>query len=156
MRLRATGKLGELCSESSVPVLPAKEKVIGFRRLQYAVYRRGLLKKGVLPTTTGWVYLTSDRILMLDEGWTPRDGAQWKTFQEVLFPEVEWVRHQRLTVWIDVAAPDGKYVVSFLPYGPAARLFGWLQKEKVTRRKYAAGELESAYAKERWYRHPPK
>jgi hypothetical protein len=156
MRLRATGKLGELCSEASVPVLPAKEKVIGFRLLQYTVYRRGVLKKVALPTTTGWVYLTSDRILMLDEGWTAKDGAQWKTFQEVLFQEVDWVRLRRLVVWVDVAARDGKYVISFLPYGPAARLFNWLLREKTTRRKYEAGELESAYVKERWYRHPPK
>ena len=75
MKLRAAGKLGELCSEASVPVLAEREKVIGFRRLQYTVYRRGLLKREALPTTTGWVYLTSDRILMLDEGWADRDGA---------------------------------------------------------------------------------
>ena len=156
MKLRAAGKLGELCSEANVPVLAEREKVIGFRRLQYTVYRRGLLKREALPTTTGWVYLTSDRILMLDEGWADRDGARWKTYQEVPFMETEWVRLRRLIVWVDVAAKDGRYTIKFLPYGPAARLFSWLLKQKDTRQKYEAGELESAYVKERFYRHPPK
>ena len=154
MKLRAMGKLGELCNEASVPI--TTEKVIGFRQLEYTVYRRGLTRKVVMPKTTGWVYLTTKRILMLDDGWVTKDGAQWKTYQEVPFGEAEWVRHKKLRVWVDVKTPDGRFTITYVPYGAAARLFSWLLKEKGMREKFEAGELESAYAKEKWYRHPPK
>ncbi len=158
VKLRALGKLGEFCSEASVPVITAKgEQVIGFRQLAYVVYRAGLLKKEVLPRTSGWVYLTNRRILMLDDGWVDQGGARLKRYQEVPFMETTWVRHKQADrVWVDVTASDGRYTISYEPYGAAARLFAWLLKEKGIRQKYEAGELEGPYAKDRWYRHPPK
>ena len=158
MKLRALGKLGEFCNEASVPAITAfGEQVIGFRQLTYTVYRQGLLKKEVLPRTSGWVYLTNRRILMLDDGWVVEGDKRSKRYQEVPFMEATWVRHKQADrVWVDVTAKDGRYAISYTPYGAAARLFSWLLKEKGMRRKYDAGELESAYAKDRWYRHPPK
>lgn len=157
MRLRASGKLGELCNEASVPILPDREKTIGFRQLTYTVYRPGLRKKVVLPRTTGWVYLTDRRILMLDDGWDTRDGETWKTFHEVSFQEAQWVRYKLAKiVWVDVEADGERYTIAYTPYGAAARLFAWLLKEKDVRARRERGELESPYAKDKWYRHPPK
>ncbi|TLZ53452.1 MAG: hypothetical protein E6K18_00175 [Methanobacteriota archaeon] len=154
MKLRAEGKLGEICNEGSVPI--TTEKIIGFRQLEYTVYRGGLMRKVVLPATTGWVYLTTKRILMLDDGWATKDGTQWKTYQDVPFAETTWVRHKRLKVWVDIKTEDGKYTIAYVPYGAAARLFSWLLKEKGVRVKFEEGDVESPYAKEKWYRHPPK
>lgn len=155
MKLRALGKLGELCNEASVPIITGKEKVIGFRQLEYAIFRKGLLKKEVLPATRGWVYLTDRRILMLDDGWVSQDGQQYKRYQEVTFEETKWVRHKvAARVWVDVTVADDAYAISYVPYGAAARLFAWLLKEKDLRARHE--ELESPYAKEKWYRHPPK
>ncbi len=157
MKLNALGKLGELCNEASVPIITGKEKVIGFRQLEYAIHRRGLVKKEVLPKRTGWVYLTDRRILMLDDGWVAQEGAQFKRYQEVPFEEADWVRHKIADrVFVDVTTADGEFVISCTPYGAAARLFDWLLKEKNMREKIRTGELESAYAKDKWYRHPPK
>jgi len=157
MKLRALGKQGEFCNDASVPTITGTEKIIGFRQLEYEIRRRGLFKKEVLPKTAGWVYLTDRRIIMLDDGWVEQDGHPWKRYQEVPFAETTWVRHKSADrVWVDVTAPDGKYAISYVPYGAAARLFAWLLKEKGMRVKFEAGELESAYVKERWYRHPPK
>lgn len=157
MKLRVLGKQGEFCNDASVPIITGREKVIGFRQLEYSIYRRGILKKVVFPTTKGWVYLTDHRILMLNEGWVDRDGAPHKEYEEVSFQETTQVRHKTArTVWVDVRAADGEYTIAYEPYGAAARLFDWLRKEKVMREQYEDGKLESPYAKERWYRHPPK
>jgi hypothetical protein len=157
MRLDVLGKLGEFCSEASVPIITGKEKVIGFRQLSYTFYAQGLLKKEIIPLRTGWVYLTDRRILHLDDGWVTKDEGRFKRYEEVSFEEATWVRYkQAAKVWIDVVADGKKYVIGYTPYGAAARLFSWLLKEKETRRQYRAGELESVYAKEKWYRHPPK
>lgn len=157
MKLRATGKLGELCNEAGVPILPEREKVIGFRQLTYTAYRMGLRKKVVLPRTGGWVYLTDSRILMLDDGWKSRGGESWKTFHEVSFMEAQRVRYKLAkTVWVDVEADGERYAIAYRPYGAAARLFAWLLREKDVREKREKGELESPYARDKWYRHPPK
>jgi len=157
MKLRALGKVGEFCSEASVPIIAGREKVIGFRQLEYAIYRKGILKKEVLPKTKGWVYCTDHRILMMDDGWVTQDGATYKRYHEVGLREARWVRYKLARiVWVDFVADEQEYTIAYVPYGAAARLFAWLQKEKVNLQKYADGELESPYAKDRWYRHPPK
>jgi hypothetical protein len=157
MKLDQLGKVGEFCNDASVPIITGKEKIIGFRQLAYVFHAKGILKKVVLPRRAGWVYLTDRRILHLDDGWVTKDGAQWKRYEEVAFEETLWVRHKRADkVWVDVLADGKKYAIAYQPYGAAARLFSWLLKEKETRRKFGKGELESVYAKERWYRHPPK
>lgn len=155
MRLGQLGKVGEFCSEASVPVITGKEKVIGFRQLEYAIHKRGLFGKEVLPKTAGWVYCTDHRILMLDDGWVSQEGIQHKRYQEIPFKETEQVRHKTADrVFVDFSAGGEKYVISCTPYGPAARLFDWLKKEREKRARH--DELESPYAKEKWYRHPPK
>jgi len=157
MRLRVLGKLGEFCNDASVPTITGREKVIGFRQLEYVIRRPGLFGKEVLPKTAGWVYLTDRRILMLDEGWVPQDGAQHKRYHEVPFEETVAVRHKVADrVFVDLKTAEGELTIACKPYGPAARLFDWLKKERELRVKRADGEMESPYAKERWYRHPPK
>jgi len=157
MKLDQLGKVGEFCNDASVPIITGKEKVIGFRQLSYVFYMKGILRKVVLPRRSGWVYLTDHRILHLDDGWVTKDEAQWKRYEEVTFEEAQWVRHKVADkVWVDVVADGRRYAVGYQPYGAAARLFAWLLKEKETRRKFREGKLESAYAKEKWYRHPPK
>ena len=157
MKLRALGKQGEFCSEASVPIITGREKVIGFRQLEYAIYTKALFKKEVLPKTMGWVYLTDHRILMMDDGWVTQEGATYKRYHEIGLREATWVRYKLARiVWVDFAAEGKEYTIACVPYGAAARLFAWLQKEKENLQKYEAGELESPYAKDRWYRHPPK
>ena len=155
MKLRALGKLGEFCTEASVPIIKGKEKVIGFRQLEYVIHKRGFFGKEVLPKTTGWVYLTDRRILMLDDGWVSDGGVRHKRYQEVAFEETELVRHKIADrVFVDFTASGEKYTISYTLYGPAARLFDWLKKEREKRLHH--DELESPYAKDKWYRHPPK
>lgn len=155
MKVRALGKQGEFCNDASVPIITGKEKVIGFRQLAYTIHRRGLLKKEVLPRTSGWVYLTDRRILMLDDGWVPQDGTPHKRYQEVRFEETEAVRHKIADrVFVDFMFQEEGYTISYTPYGAAARLFDWLLKERDKRARH--DELESPYAKDKWYRHPPK
>ena len=137
MKLNVLGKQGEFCNEASVPIITGREKVIGFRELEYTIYRKGLLKKVVLPTAKGWVYLTDHRILMLNDGWDTQDKLA-------------------RIVWVDVVADGKEYTIAYVPYGAAARLFSWLLKEKGNIEKYKAGELESPYGTDRFYRHPPK
>ena len=157
MKLRALGKQGEFCNEASVPIITGREKVIGFRQLEYTIYRKGLLKKSVLPKTKGWVYLTDHRILMLDDGWVTQGAATHKRYTEVPFKEAKGLRYKLArTVWVDVTADGTEYAIAYVPYGAASRLFAWLQKEKGNIAKYEAGELESPYGKDRFYRHPPK
>ena len=157
MKLDQLGKVGEFCNDASVPIITGKEKVIGFRQLSYVFYTKGILKKVVLPRRSGWVYLTDRRILHLDDGWVTKDEAQWKRYEVVTFEEAQWVRHKVADkVWVDVVADGRRYAIGYQPYGAAARLFAWLLKEKETRRKFREGKLESAYAKEKRYRHPPK
>ena len=157
MKLRALGKQGEFCSEASVPIITGVEKVIGFRQLEYAIYAKGLFKKEMLPKTMGWVYLTDHRILMMDDGWVTQDGATYKRYHEVGLREAQGVRYKLARLlWVDFVADGKEYTIAYVPYGAASRLFAWLQKEKVNLQKYADGELESPYAKDRWYRHPPK
>src|SRR3989442_11063398 len=157
MRLNVLGKQGEFCNEASVPIITGREKVIGFRELEYTIYRKGLLKKVVLPTAKGWVYWTDHRILMLNDGWVDQDGSMLKRYQEVSFQETQWVRYKLARiVWVDVVADGTEYTIAYVPYGAAARLFSWLLKEKENIKKYKAGELESPYGTDRVYRHPPK
>ena len=157
MKLGALGKLGELCNEASVPILPPKEQVIGFRQLQYTIRRPGLLGKEVLPRTAGWVYVTSRRILLLDDGWTEKGGARWKRYHEIAFEEAQGVRHKIANrVLVDLVANGEAYAAAFTPYGPSARLFDWLKKQKEKEAQRQEGTLVSPYAKDRWYRHPPK
>ena len=157
MKFGAFGKLGEFCSDASVPVITGREKVIGFRQLEYRIRRSGLFGKEILQRTSGWVYLTDRRILMLDEGWVKKDGTSHKRYQEVPFEETVSVRHKTADrVFVDLKTAEGELTISYTPYGPAARLFDWLKKERELRVKREDGEMESPYAKERWYRHPPK
>lgn len=157
MKLRALGKQGEFCNDASVPIITGKEKVIGFRQLQYTIYKKRLMKKEVFPETTGWVYLTDRKILMLNEGWIDREGTPHKEYEEVPFEETVDVRYKIAdTVWVDLKTADGEFTIGYRPYGAASRLFDWLKKQKDMRVQFAEGTLESPYAKDKWYRHPPK
>lgn len=157
MKLRSLGKLGEFCDDAGVPKTGEREKVIGFRPLTYAVLRKGLLKKEVLPSTSGWVYQTDRRILMIDDGWVTQADGTFKRYHEVPFGEAQWVRYKLAKiVWVDVETGGDRYAIAYTPYGAAARLFSWLLREKDTRQKREKGELVSPYARDKWYRHPPK
>ncbi len=157
MRLRTLGKVGEFCTEASVPIITARgEQVIGFRQLEYVVKKAGLLGSKVLAAN-GWVYLTNRRILMLDDGWVPQEGGKVKRYHEVPFEETVTVRHKEADrVFVDLRTPEGAFTIAYTPYGAAARLFDWLRKERDQREAREEGELVSPYAKDKWYRHPPK
>lgn len=141
------GEVGTVVTDSNEPILRARERVIGFRQLNYRAYRRSLVaKRPVLEPRTGWVWLTLFRAMLLDEGWHDLPGGKrGKTYQEVDFTDVLEVRYRRRSVDLVCEGGPGKLVFEFRPFGAAARLFDWLRKEKAERAAAAEGTLRSPY-----------
>jgi len=149
VRVDVMGKVPEEVTEANVPVLQAGEKTVGFRELEYTVQRGSLFKKTVVPWRKGWVYQTNRRVLCLDEGWEESGGSRVKRLHEIPFDEVQRVEHRKREVVLQVAAGEGRHLFTFKPFGAAARLFDWLQKEKERRESIDKGTAESPYKKVR-------
>jgi hypothetical protein len=149
MKVEALGQVGTAVSDANVPVLAPGEKTIGFRELEYTLQRGTLFKKTLVPWRKGWVYQTSHRVICLDEGWEESGGAKAKRLHEVTFAEVFRVEHKKREVVLHLAVAEGKHQLTFRPFGAAARLFDWLQKEKERRVEIEAGRAESPYRKAR-------
>jgi len=149
MKLNHLGKVGEAVTEANVPVLDAGEKTVGFRELEYTVTRGSLFKKTLVPWRKGWVYQTSRRIICLDDGWEEEAGSKMKRMHEIPFAETDSVEHRRREILIHVTADGARHGFTFRPFGAAARLFDWLQKEKERRVEINKGRAESPYKKSR-------
>jgi len=150
MKIDDFRKTGDGISESSEPILNSGERVLGFRELSYSAYRPALFSKTrVLNAREGWVYCTSRRVILIDDGWVEGpDGRRGKKVHEMEFAEIQRVVHKRGRLLIRAESEGREIVFEFRPFGAAARLFDWLRREKEQRILFAKGKSASPYAKE--------
>jgi len=147
VRLDEFGEVDTYLTAANEPILLAGERVIGFRQLEYRVYRAAVIAK--VPVTDergGWVWQTTKRVIHLDDKWeTLPSGKQGKKVHEYALREAEDVRWKRRAVYVLVNGPKGKLIFEYKPFGASSRLFNWLKEQKEERRKLAKGEVEQLY-----------
>lgn len=148
MKIDETGETGIVMTDANEPVLSGGDQVIGYRKLEYEIYRGGLLsKRSVVETRRGWVWQTRKRLLLLDETWIDLPGGKrGKRYHEVSNVEARDVVHKRGRVLVHAEDADRRRVTfEFRPFGPASRLLAWLKTEKEHRAKREEGTLKSPY-----------
>lgn len=148
MKIDQVGEVGVVLTEANEPVLSGGDQIIGYRELNYSVYRPvPLAKKSLVETRTGWVWQTRRRLLLLDSKWLDLPGGKkGKRYHEIPLEETIDVLHKRKRVLLQTKdAEHGKVVFEFRPFGAASRLLAWLKNEKEHRRKREAGTLRSPY-----------
>ena len=147
MKIDEFGEVDAYLTAANEPILLAGERVIGFRQLEYRVYRPALLAKvPIIDERGGWVWQTTKRVIHLDDKWeTLPSGKKGKKVHEYAFSEAVVVRWRRRAVDVSVAGPKGKVIFEYKPFGAASRLFNWLKEQKEERRKLAKGEVEQLY-----------
>jgi hypothetical protein len=148
MKIDQVGEVGVVLTEANEPVLTGSDQIIGYRELNYTVYKGlALAKKNLVETRTGWAWQTRRRILLLDSKWLDLPGGKkGKRYHEIPFEEAIDVVHKRKRVLLHAKdAEHGKVIFEFRPFGAASRLLAWLKNEKEHRRKREAGTLRSPY-----------
>jgi hypothetical protein len=148
MKIDEVGEVGVVLTEANEPVLSGGDQIIGYRELNYEVYKPvALAKKSLVETRTGWVWQTRRRVLLLDSKWLDLPGGKkGKRYHEIPLEETIDVVHKRKRVLLQTKdAEHGKVVFEFRPFGAASRLLAWLKNEKEHRRKREAGTLRSPY-----------
>lgn len=148
MKIDQVGEVGVVLTEANEPVLSGGDQIIGYRELNYEVYKAvALAKKSLVETRTGWVWQTRRRLLLLDSKWLDLPGGKkGKRYHEIPLEETIDVLHKRKRVLLQTEdAEHGKVVFEFRPFGAASRLLAWLKNEKEHRRKREAGTLRSPY-----------
>ncbi len=148
MKIDQVGEVGVVLTEANEPVLSGGDQIIGYRELNYEVYKPvALAKKSLVGTRTGWVWQTRRRVLLLDSKWLDLPGGKkGKRYHEIPLEETIDVVHKRKRVLLQTKdAEHGKVVFEFRPFGAASRLLAWLKNEKEHRRKREAGTLRSPY-----------
>ncbi len=148
MKIDQVGEVGLVLTEANEPVLSGGDQIIGYRELNYEVYKSvALAKKSLVETRTGWVWQTRRRLLLLDSKWLDLPGGKkGKRYHEIPLEETIDVLHKRKRVLLQTEdAEHGKVVFEFRPFGAASRLLAWLKNEKEHRRKREAGTLRSPY-----------
>ncbi|OGS47405.1 MAG: hypothetical protein A3K66_06415 [Euryarchaeota archaeon RBG_16_67_27] len=148
MKIDETGEVGLVMTDANEPVLSGGDQVIGYRELEYEIYRGGILaKRSLVGTRRGWVWQTRKRLLLLDETWIELpEGKKGKRYHEVTNGEARDVVHKKGRVLVHAAAEGrGKVTFEFRPFGPASRLLAWLKNEKEHRAKREEGTLRSPY-----------
>jgi hypothetical protein len=148
MKVDDFGEAGKYLTPANEPILAADERVIGFRQLEYRVYKAGFLKSPLTDERGGWVWQTTRRVIHLDDKWeTLPSGVHGKRVHEYTFEEAVDVAEERRHVTVTVDGPQGKVAFVYSPFGAASRLFNWLKREKEARRRLARGEVEQLYGK---------
>ncbi len=148
MKIDQVGQVGVVLTEANEPVLSGGDQIIGYRELNYEVYKPvALAKKSLVETRTGWVWQTRRRLLLLDSKWLDLPGGKkGKRYHEIPLEETIDVIHKRKRVLLQTKdAEHGKVVFEFRPFGAASRLLAWLKNEKEHRRKREEGTLRSPY-----------
>jgi hypothetical protein len=156
MKIDQVGEVGVVMTAANEPVLTGKDQVIGFRALNYEIYKGGFpTKRSLVERRHGWAWQTRQRILLLDDMWLDLpDGKKGKRFHEIPFDEATDVVHKKRRVLLRAQdAEHGKVTVEFRPFGAAARLLAWLKREKEQREMREEGTLESPYKPEDRQRH---
>lgn len=148
MKIDHIGEVGAVMTDANEPVLSGGDQIIGFRQLEYEIYRPGLLgKRSLVGTRNGWVWQTRRRLLLLDDGWLDLPGGKkGKHYHEVPNEEAVDVIHKKGRVLLPTKSADlGAITFEFRPFGAASRLLSWLRYEKEHRRRRDAGTLKSPY-----------
>jgi hypothetical protein len=156
MKIDQVGEVDVVMTAANEPVLTGKDQVIGFRALNYEIYKGGFpAKRPLVERRHGWAWQTRQRILLLDDAWLDLpSGKKGKRFHEIPFDEATDVVHKKRRVLLRAQdAEHGKVTVEFRPFGAAARLLAWLKKEKEHRAMREDGTLESPYKPEDRQRH---
>ena len=157
MKIDQVGEVGVVMTEANEPVLTGKDQIIGFRALNYEIYKPALFaKRSIVPKRHGWAWQTRQRVLLLDDEWISRpDGKKAKRYHEVPFEECLAVIHKRKRVLLRTEdSQHGALTFEFRPFGAASRLLAWLKNEKEHREKREEGELRSPYSVEDRQRPP--
>ncbi len=146
MKVDEFGEVDKYLTAANEPILRPDERVIGFRQLEYRVYRRGILRSPLTDERGGWVWQTTKRVLHLDDKWeTSPAGVKGKRVHEYGFMEVVDVVWHNKDVTVTTAGDTGKFLWEYKPFGAAARLFNWLREQREERRQYAKGENKPVY-----------
>lgn len=148
MRIDALGEVGVVMTEANEPVLTGGDQVIGFRELEYEVYRTSVVaRKSLVGARRGWVWQTRKRLVLLDNEWADLPGGKrGKRYHEILNEEAVDVIHKKGRVLVTAESAElGKTTFEFRPFGPASRLLAWLRNEKEHRAKREDGTLRSPY-----------
>lgn len=152
MIIDEVGEVGVVLTEANEPVLTGGDQIIGFRNLEYEIYRGVFpVKKALVGTRTGWVWQTRRRLLLLDDQWLDLpDGKKGKHYHEIRNEEAVDVIHKKGRVLVPTMSEElGKVTFEFRPFGSASRLLAWLKNEKAVRRMRDEGTLKSPYEKDR-------
>ncbi len=148
MKVDEFGETGKYVTEANEPVLAPDERVIGFRQLEYRVFKPGLLKSPLTDERGGWVWQTTKRVIHLDDKWDELpSGIRGKRVHEYSFEEASDVEEKGRQVLVTVNGPQGKVLFVYSPLGAASRLFNWLKREKEERRRFAQGVVDQPYGK---------
>ncbi len=151
MKIDQVGEVGVVMTAANEPVLTGKDQVIGFRALNYEIYRGSFVaKRPLVEPRHGWAWQTRQRILLLDDAWLDLPGGKkGKRYHEIPFDEATDVIHKKRRVLLQAQDREhGKVTVEFRPFGAASRLLAWLKKEKEHREMREDGTLESPYKPE--------
>ena len=141
------GEVGKYVTAANEPILRSDERVIGFRQLEYRVYRSAFVTKvPLIDERGGWVWQTTKRVLHLDDKWeTLPTGVKGKRVHEYGFMDVTDVLWHKRDVTVTTKGPKGKVLWEYKPFGAAARLFNWLREQREERKQYAKGEHKPVY-----------
>ena len=132
MMIDEFGEVDKYLTAANEPILRADERVIGFRQLEYRVYKASVISKTPLTDERGgWVWQTTKRV------------------HEYGFMEVVDVVWHRRAVTVTTKGPKGKLIWEYKPFGAAARLFNWLREQREERKQYARGEHKPVYEREK-------
>jgi hypothetical protein len=148
MKIDQVGEVGIVLTEANEPVLSGGDQIIGYRALNYEIYRpRALAKRTLVDRRQGWVWQTRRRLLLLDMEWLDLPGGKkGKRYHEIPLEETIDVVPKRKRVLLETEDSEhGKVVFEFRPFGAASRLLAWLKKEKEHRRMREEGTLRSPY-----------
>ena len=151
MKINQVGEVGVVMTAANEPVLTGKDQIIGFRALNYEIYKGTLLaKRPLVGPRHGWAWQTRQRILLLDDEWLDLPGGKkGKRYHEIPFGEATGIVPKKRRVLLQAQdAEHGKVIFEFRPFGAASRLLAWLKKEMEHREMREEGTLASPYRPE--------
>src|SRR5712691_7355054 len=70
MKIDQVGEVGVVLTEANEPVLHGGDQIIGYRSLNYVIFKpEALAKKTLVEQREGWEWQTRRRVLLLDMEW---------------------------------------------------------------------------------------
>src|SRR2546422_11743434 len=77
MKIDQIGEVGVVLTEANEPVLHGGDQIIGYRSLNYVIFKAvALEKKTLVEQREGWVWQTRRRVLLLDMEWVGLPGGK--------------------------------------------------------------------------------